>query len=42
MLCRNSSDLKIEFSNINASLKKGSVHWEAWYTLVKQEEKYII
>jgi len=32
MLCKNSSELKLEFSNINASLKKGSVHWEAWYT----------
>ncbi len=35
MLCGNASDLKIEFSNINASLKKGSVHWEAWYTFSK-------
>ena len=35
MLCQNAKDLKIEFSNIEASLKKGSVHWEAWYTFSK-------
>jgi len=35
MLCRNASDLKVEFSDINASLKKGSAHWEAWYTFSK-------
>ena len=35
MLCRNSKDLKIEFSDISASLKKGAVHWEAWYTFSK-------
>ena len=35
MLCRNASDLKVEFSDISASLKKGSVHWEAWYTFSK-------
>ena len=39
MLCRNSADLKIEFSNINASLKKGLVHWEAWYTFSKTGRK---
>lgn len=39
MLCRNASDLKIEFSDINASLKKGSVHWEAWYTFSKTGKK---
>ncbi len=35
MLCQNAKDLKIEFSEIQASLKKGSVHWEAWYTFSK-------
>jgi limonene-1,2-epoxide hydrolase len=39
MLCSNSSDLKIEFSNITASLKKGSVHWEAWYTFSRKGRK---
>lgn len=39
MLCRNSSDLKIEFSDINASLKKGGVHWEAWYTFSRTGKK---
>ena len=35
MLCRNAIDLKVEFSSISASLKKGSAHWEAWYTFSK-------
>lgn len=35
MLCQNAKDLKIKFSEIQASLKKGSVHWEAWYTFSK-------
>ncbi|MEP6926285.1 MAG: nuclear transport factor 2 family protein [Ginsengibacter sp.] len=35
MLCKNATDLKIEFSDINASLKKGSAHWEAWYSFSK-------
>lgn len=39
MLCRNALDLKVEFSNINASLKKGTVHWEAWYTFSKTGRK---
>lgn len=42
MLCKNAKDLKIEFSNIQASLKKGSVHWEAWYTFSKTAKAYII
>lgn len=39
MLCRNSSDLKIELSNITASFKKGAAHWEAWYTFSKTGRK---
>ena len=39
MLCRNATDLRIEFSGINASLKKGSAHWEAWYTFSKTGRK---
>jgi hypothetical protein len=39
MLCRNASDLRIEFSDINASFKKGSVHWEAWYTFSRTGRK---
>jgi len=39
MLCGNSKDLKIEFSNITASLKKGSIHWEAWYTFSRTGRK---
>jgi limonene-1,2-epoxide hydrolase len=39
MLCRNTSDLKIEFSDISASLKKGLSHWEAWYTFSKTGRK---
>jgi hypothetical protein len=39
MLCRDASDLKIEFSDISASLKKGSVHWEAWYTFSRTGRK---
>ena len=32
MLCKNSKDLKINFSNIQADNNKGKVHWEAHYT----------
>jgi small ligand-binding sensory domain FIST len=39
MLCRNASDLKVEYSDISASLKKGSVHWEAWYTFSRTGRK---
>lgn len=35
MLCRNARNLRVEVSDINASLKKGSAHWEAWYTFGK-------
>lgn len=39
MLCRNARDLRVEVSPINASLKKGSAHWEAWYTFSKTGRK---
>jgi ketosteroid isomerase-like protein len=39
MLCRNAEDLRIELSNISASLKKGSAHWEAWYSFSKTGRK---
>ena len=39
MLCMNATDLRIEYSNITASLKKGSAHWEAWYSFSKTGRK---
>jgi hypothetical protein len=39
MLCRNAMDLRIEYSNITASLKKGSAHWEARYSFSKTGRK---
>ena len=39
MLCRNAKDLQIELSDISASLKKGSAHWEAWYSFGKTGRK---
>lgn len=39
MLCRDAKDLRVEFSVINASLKKGSARWEAWYTFSKTGRK---
>ncbi len=39
MLCRNAKDLQIELSDISASLKKGSAHWEAWYSFSKTGRK---
>jgi ketosteroid isomerase-like protein len=39
MLCQNAMDLRIEFSGITASLKKGSAHWEAWYSFSKTGRK---
>ena len=32
MLCKNSKDLEINFSNIQSDNNKGKVHWEARYT----------
>jgi limonene-1,2-epoxide hydrolase len=39
MLCQNAIDLRIEVSDISASLKKGSAHWEAWYSFSKTGRK---
>ena len=39
MLCQNATDLTIEVSDITASLKKGSAHWEAWYSFSKTKRK---
>lgn len=39
MLCGNATDLRVEVSNISASLKKGSAHWEAWYTFSRTGKK---
>ncbi len=39
MLCRNALDLKVEYSDISASLKKGSAHWEAWYIFSRTGRK---
>ena len=32
MLLTSGSDLKLEYSNVQANDNKGSCHWEAWYT----------
>lgn len=32
MLCKNATDLKIEYSNLQSTPTTGSAHWEAWYT----------
>jgi hypothetical protein len=32
MLISAGSDLKIEYSSVEADAMKGSCHWEAWYT----------
>ena len=38
----NATDLQIELSDISASLKKGSAHWEAWYSFSKTGRRCII
>lgn len=35
MLLTRSKDLKIEFSNVDATEAMGKCHWEAWYTFSK-------
>lgn len=39
MLCQNATDLKIEFSGIEASENTGKAHWEAYYTFSKTGRK---
>ncbi|RLD79960.1 MAG: nuclear transport factor 2 family protein [Bacteroidetes bacterium] len=39
MLCQNSTDLKIEFSDIVANGNKVSAQWQAWYTFGKTGRK---
>ena len=39
MLCENSKDLKIEFSDITENEQNGSVKWQAWYTFKKTGKK---
>jgi len=37
MLCERGTDLKIEFSNVQADNLTGSAHWEAWYSFSKSK-----
>jgi ketosteroid isomerase-like protein len=39
MLCKNGKDLKIEFSNVQATESEGTAHWEAHYTFSKTGRK---
>jgi len=39
MLCENSTDLKIEFSDITENEQSGAVKWQAWYTFNKTGRK---
>jgi ketosteroid isomerase-like protein len=32
MLCERGQDLRIEFSDVCADERRGSAHWDAWYT----------
>jgi len=32
MLCTAGRDLRVEYRNVQADEKRGSAHWEAWYT----------
>ncbi len=35
MLCKNATNFKVEFSQIEGDQQNGSAHWEAWYTFSK-------
>ncbi|GAA4279458.1 nuclear transport factor 2 family protein [Aquimarina mytili] len=35
MLCKNATNFKVEFSQVEANEQKGSAHWEAWYSFSK-------
>jgi hypothetical protein len=39
MLCERGKDLEIKFWDIHADDKKGSAHWEAWYTFSKSDRR---
>ena len=39
MLCQNATDLKVEFSGIEATGNTGKAHWEAYYTFSKTGRK---
>ncbi len=39
MLCKNSEDLKIKFSDISSSKNTVTAHWEAYYTFSKTGNK---
>lgn len=41
MLCQNSKDLKVEFSNIFVDEQNGSAHWEATYTFSRTDRKVV-
>lgn len=41
MLCQNSKDLKVEFSNIFVDEQNGSAHWEATYTFSRTGRKVV-
>ncbi|MEW7289466.1 nuclear transport factor 2 family protein [Aquimarina sp. 2304DJ70-9] len=35
MLCKNATNFKVEFSQVEANEHTGSAHWEAWYNFSK-------
>lgn len=39
MLCERGTDLRIEFSDVQADETTGQAHWEAWYTFSKTGQK---
>jgi hypothetical protein len=39
MLISAGKDLRIDFNNIKADDRKGSCHWEAWYTFSRTGKK---
>ena len=39
MLCERGTDLRIEFSNVQADASNGQAHWEAWYTFSTTGQK---
>lgn len=39
MLCKNATDLKVEFSGIEVNGDMGKAHWEAWYVFSQTGRK---